>query len=390
MTRANHRLQSGARPRKLRIAVIAVIILAACVALFAGMYPRWAGAQTGPGLGVAESFAVLAGSTVTNTDTPTVVYGDLGVSPGTAVTGFPPGVVHGEVHENTAVAQDAQGGVTQAFGALDQPCAENLTGENLGNRTLTSGVYCYDTSAGMTGTLTLDGEGDENAVFIIKIGSTLTTASNSSVELIGNADACNVFWRVGSSATLGTTTSFAGNILAQESITLDTGTTIVGRALARTGAVTMDDNVVDASPCGAEAPTATPTSTPDPDATPTPTSTPVDDTPTPVGTPVDDTPTPVGTPVDDTPTPVGTPVDDTPTPVGTPVDDTPTPVGTPVDDTPTPVGTPVDDVTPTPAPPVTGSGTADGGPGSSLMISFGIIAMLAGAAGWLALPTRRR
>ena len=200
-------------------------------------------------LGTAQSFGVLGGSTVTNTG-PSVVQGDLGVSPGTAITGFPPGTVLGAIHDNDAVAAQAQADLTTAYNqAAGQPCDEDLTGQDLGGLTLTPGVYCFDTSAQLTGALTLDAEGNPDAVFVFQIGSTLTTASASSVNLINGASPCNVFWQVGSSATLGTDTDFVGTIMALTSITLNTGADINGRALARNGAVTMDTNDVNASNC---------------------------------------------------------------------------------------------------------------------------------------------
>jgi type VI secretion system secreted protein VgrG len=219
-------------------------------------------AQTAPTLGTAASFAVLGGSTVTNTG-PTTVSGDLGVSPGTAVTGFPPGTVtNGTIHAADAVAAQAQSAVTTAYNSLaGQPCppGNNFTGTDLGGRTLVPGVYCFSTSAQLTGTLTLDAQGDAGAVFIFQIGSTLTTASGSSVLLINGASPCNVFWQVGSSATLGTATSFVGNILALTSIALNTGANITsGRALARNGAVTMDTNTISTGACAAS-PAATAT-----------------------------------------------------------------------------------------------------------------------------------
>ena len=218
------------------------------------------GAQTAPGLGSAASFAVLGGQTVTNTG-PTTIFGDLGVSPGSAITGFPPGsVTGGATHAADAVALQAQSDVTTAYNALtSEPC----TGTNvaLSGATLTPGVYCYTSSAQLTGALTLDAQGNAAAVFIFKTVSELTTASNSSVSVINGGTACNVFWQVGSSATVGTTTQFVGNILALTSITLNTGATIVpGRALARNGEVTMDSNNITILGCpGAPAaPTATP------------------------------------------------------------------------------------------------------------------------------------
>lgn len=213
-------------------------------------------AQTAPSLGSANSFAVLAASTVTNTGT-TIVTGDLGLSPGTSVTGFPPGVIVSGTRQvaNTA-ALNAQNSLTTAYNDLgSQACTQDLTGQNLGGLTLTPGVYCFSTSAQLTGTLTLNAQGNSNAVFIFKMGSTLTTASNASVLVINSGQICNVFWRVGTSATLGTGTAFRGNILANESITLTTNANVTGRLLARTAAVTLDTNNVSVSNCaGVSAP----------------------------------------------------------------------------------------------------------------------------------------
>ncbi len=201
-------------------------------------------------LGTAQTFAVLGGSTVTNTGA-TTVYGNLGVDPGLAVTGFPPGLVAGgTIHTGDAVALQAQNDTTTAYNTLaGQALTADLTGQDLGGMTLTAGVYHFSSSAQLTGALTLDAQGDPNAVFIFQIGSTLTTASNSSVLVINGALDCNIFWQVGSSATLGTTTAFKGNILALTSITLNTGALVSGRALARNAAVTMDDNNVSILGC---------------------------------------------------------------------------------------------------------------------------------------------
>jgi hypothetical protein len=202
-------------------------------------------------LGTAQNFGVLGGSTVTNTGA-TTVNGNVGVSPGSAVTGFPPGVVvGGAIHSNDAVAMQAQNDLTTAYNNIaTTPCTVDLTGQNLGGLTLTPGVYCFSTSAQLTGALTLDALGNANALFLFKTGSTLTTASNSSVTVINNGgSSCNkVFWQVGSSATLGTGTSFTGDILALSSITLTTGSNTNGRTLARNGAVTLDTNNVNT--CG--------------------------------------------------------------------------------------------------------------------------------------------
>jgi hypothetical protein len=206
-------------------------------------------------LGTAQRFAVLADSTVTNTG-PSFIVGDVGVSPGTAVTGFPPGSVAvgkpgsgGTIHSADAIAAQARNDAITAFGILagePVPSANNLTGIDLGGLTLAPGVYRFNSSAQLTGTLTLDAGGNPNARFDFLIGSTLTTASGSVVNVINGGLADNVFWQVGSSATLGTTTSFEGNILALSNITLNTHASIAcGRALALTGAVTLDSNFID-------------------------------------------------------------------------------------------------------------------------------------------------
>lgn len=214
-------------------------------------------AQTAPSLGNAAPFAVLAGSTVTNTG-PTVISGNVGVSPGAAITGFPPGTLSaGSVsHAGNATAANAKASLGTAYNDLaGQTSTQNLTGQDLGLLApLVPGVYTFNAAAQLTGTLTLNGQGNASSVFIFQIGSTLTTASASSVVLTNGASACNVFWQVGSSATLGTTTNFAGNILAMASITLNNGARVAGRTLARTGAVTLDTNTVSAGGCGAATP----------------------------------------------------------------------------------------------------------------------------------------
>lgn len=197
-----------------------------------------------PPLGAAATFAVVGASTVTNTG-PTIVNGDLGLSPGTAVVGFPPGTVTGTIQIANAAALAAQNSITTAYNALaGQACDLDLTGTDLGGLTLTPGAYCFSSSAQLTGTLTLDGLGNPGAVWVFQIGSTLTTASGSRVVFINSGQGCGTFWQVGSSATLGTTTAFAGNVFALASITLTTGATNSGAVFARTGAVTLDSNVV--------------------------------------------------------------------------------------------------------------------------------------------------
>jgi hypothetical protein len=198
----------------------------------------------GPSLGRAAGFVVLGGSTVTNTGS-TAITGDLGVSgPGVSVTGFPPGTLaRGTQHVGDPAANQAQFDAQRAYGVLaGKPCTTPLTGQDLGGKTLAPGVYCFTSSAQLTGRLVLDGRGKgDNGVWIFQIASTLMTATNSSVMMRNGAHAGNVFWQVGSAATLGTGTAFAGNILAYSSITMNTASNLSGRALARE-AVTMDSN----------------------------------------------------------------------------------------------------------------------------------------------------
>jgi hypothetical protein len=233
-------------------ALTAVVIAAVVLA----MTPTNASAIATPvPLGTAGSFAVLAGSQVTNTG-PSSITGDLGVSPGTAIIGFPPGLVNGAQHSADAVALQAKSDLVTAYNnaAGQAPDVTYPTAPDpveLGGRTLDPGVYKAPISAGITGTLTLDAHGDPNAVWVFQIGSTLTTASGSNVSLVNGASPCNVYWKIGSSATLGTNSRFVGTIMAQASITVTTGTTIAGRALARTGAVTLDNNTIDRGTCAA-------------------------------------------------------------------------------------------------------------------------------------------
>jgi Ice-binding-like/PEP-CTERM motif len=201
-------------------------------------------------LGTAAAFGVLGASTVTNTG-PTTIVGDVGVDPGSSITGTGSITLTGSYHVTDGVAATAQADALTAYNtaALLAPTMV-LTGTDLGGLTLTPGVYFFSSSAQLTGTLTLNGEGNPNAVFVFQIGSTLTTASASDVDLINGASGANVFWQVGSSAALGTTTDLVGTIDANTSITLDTGANIAcGRAIALNGAVTMDSNTIGTGGC---------------------------------------------------------------------------------------------------------------------------------------------
>ncbi|MFD6183589.1 ice-binding family protein [Streptomyces goshikiensis] len=188
-------------------------------------------------------FAVLGGASVTNTG-PSTVTGDLGVSPGVSITGFPPGQVNGSIHNSDAAAVAAHANlITTYTDAVGQIPDASITGD-IGGQTLPPGVYNAASSIGLTGTLTLDAQGDRNADWIFQIGSTLTTATASHVLLINGATARNVIWMIGSSATLGTDTDFAGRVLAQTSITVNAGVTVNGQVLAIDGAVTLDTNSI--------------------------------------------------------------------------------------------------------------------------------------------------
>jgi hypothetical protein len=231
-----------------------VVLIALAMVFASGYAPSQVLAATALSLGAAESFGVLGAQAVTNTGS-SVITGDLGIWPkdASSISGFPPGSYTGALHAADGVAQQAQSDVTTAYNALaGQACNTDLTDQNLGGLILTPGVYCFDSSAQLTGVLVLNALGDADSVFIFQIGSTLTTASDSSVVVINEPPEglCNIYWQVGSSATLGTGTTFQGNILALDSITLNTGASLYGRALARNAAVTMDNNQITIPVCG--------------------------------------------------------------------------------------------------------------------------------------------
>lgn len=238
-------------------------------------------------LGTADGFAVLAGSGITNTGT-TVIAGDIGTYPTTTITGDDAGqandiVLTGSVRDDTVTASAKSGLLAAYDDAASQASTQAVTAD-LANptATLTPGVYTATSSMGLTGALTLDAQGNPDAIFVFQAGSTLTTAPYSSVVLVGQAQACNVYWQVGSSATLDTGTSFVGTILAKDSITLNTGASVQGRVLARDAAVTLDSNVITRPACSAPTPTPTPAPVVDepagtPDATPGGSTTPSGD-----------------------------------------------------------------------------------------------------------------
>ena len=198
-----------------------------------------------PNLGAAGEFVVLAASTVTNAG-PSVITGNLGLSPGISVTGFPPGVLMGTLHISDSTATQAQLDLTTAYNdAAGRTLGAIALAGNLGGMTLAPGLYKSTSSLEISsGDLTLDAQGDPSAVYIFEMGSTLVTTTGRKVILAGGAQAANIYWQVGSSATLGVSSVFKGNILALASITAATGASVEGRLLARTAAVTLDANVV--------------------------------------------------------------------------------------------------------------------------------------------------
>src|SRR6202041_371723 len=320
------------------------VVVAGAAALFLSTQPAFA--ATAPvGLGTAASFGVLAGSTVTNTG-PSVIGGNLGVYPGTAVTGFPPGAVTGTVYTATGpgtVAQGAQADLTVAYNAAAgrSPTANvpsTIGSAGIDKAKLVPGVYKASSSLEVSGALTLNAGGNPDAVWIFQAPSTLLTdPAGSSVVLTNGAQACNVFWQVGSSATLSTGIAFPGTILALTSITVNSGDTITGRALARNGAVTLDDDTINVPSCATSTgPTATPTGTA-PTGTPTgtgPTGTPTSTGPT--GTPTSTSPggsptrtSPGGSPTSTGPTAVA------PSPGPTPTSTSTSPTGAPTSTSPT-------------------------------------------------------
>ena len=232
--------------RHRRTKLIAISTLGLAAILLATSSPAFA--TTSIDLGSAATYAVIAGSTITNTG-PSVIHGDIGLSPGTSITGFPPGLASGTTNNGNSASLAAQTSSTAAYKVVATATpASTVAAGTLGGTILLPGDY-HNSTLSLNGTLTLNGNGDSNSIFIFQSDSTLITASSSRVLLENGAQACNVFWQFGSSATLGTTTNFSGTILALTSATLDTGATVDGRILAQTGAVTLDSNTVTVPTC---------------------------------------------------------------------------------------------------------------------------------------------
>jgi hypothetical protein len=338
-------------------------VVAGAVVIFIAIQPAVA-AVAPVGLGTAGSYAVLAGSTVTNTG-PSVISGDLGVSPGTAVTGFPPGTVNnGTINAADAAAAQAQADLTTAYGdAAGRVKSASIGGFIGGGQTLGPGVYNATSSLDVGGSLTLNAQGNADAVFIFQAGSTLGTDTGTTILLSNGAQACNVFWQVGSSATLFAGSTFVGTVLALTSITVQTGDVIMGRVLARNGAVTLDDDVITAPGCStspspspsgtrpAPSPTGTSPSPSPTGTTPTPTPTGTRPIPSPTGTSPSPSPTgtrPIPSPTGTSPIPSPTSTSPSPSPTGT--SPSPSPTGTSPSPSPTPTSKPRPKPKPAPVP----------------------------------------
>ena len=243
--------QSGARRAAWATSLFALFVFGMLLTLVSGAA---AAAQSVP-LGAADGFAVLAGSGFSNTG-PTIVRGDLGTYPTTTEVGTASVTITGTNHAGDAVTQGAKTDLATAYTTASGEGPTTAIAADLAGQTLTAGVYNSASSIGLSGALTLNGGGNPNAVFVFQAGSTLTTGSASTINLINGAQSCNVFWQVGSSATLGTGSTFRGTIIALTSITVTTGVTVDGRVLARNGAVTLDTDTISRPSCAAATTTA--------------------------------------------------------------------------------------------------------------------------------------
>jgi hypothetical protein len=264
--------------RRSRAAAIAGLSALFVVGLLLTLVSGAAAAASSVPLGTAGSFAVLAGAGITNTG-PTTVNGDLGTFPTTTISGAASITVTGTNHAGDSVTQGAKNDLTNGYTTAAGEGPTSPIAADLAGQTLTPGVYNSASSIGLSGALTLNGGGNPNAVFVFQAGSTLTTGSGSQINLINGAQSCNVFWQVGSSATLGTGSTFRGTILALTSITVTTGVTVDGRVLARNGAVTLDTDTITRPTCAVAATTAPATTAPATTTAPTAT-TPTATTPT--------------------------------------------------------------------------------------------------------------
>jgi Ice-binding-like len=253
--------ENGPRSKRVRRDATMVLGLVVVASLMALTLARASGAAaTAVPLGTAGSFAVLAGAGITNTG-PTTVGGDVGTFPTTSVSGAGSLTINGTNHAGDGVAQQAKTDLVTAYNTAAAQGPTNPIVADLGGQSLSPGVYNSASSIGLTGAVTLNGGGDPNAVFVFQAGSALTTASASSVVLTGGAQSCNVFWQIGSSATLGTGSTFRGTVIALQSITVTTGVTVDGRVLARNGAVTLDTDTITRSGCATPAATTAATTT---------------------------------------------------------------------------------------------------------------------------------
>jgi hypothetical protein len=257
MTRAQSRRASSVIATGLSVVMLAII------GSFVVLESRAVAAPVAVGLGTAGSFSVLAGAGITNTG-PSTVSGDIGTFPTSSITGLTSLTVSGTNHAGDSVTQGAKSDLTTAYTTAAGEGPTTAIAADLVGLTLQPGVYNSASAVGLSGVLTLDAAGDPNAVWVFQAGSTLITASGSRVVMLNGAQPCNVYWQVGSSATLGTDSTFTGTILALTSISLQTGATVDGRVLARNGSVTMDTNTITRSACSTatRAPTATATPAP--------------------------------------------------------------------------------------------------------------------------------
>ena len=268
---SNHKPRTGAREFRLRAAWSTALLPLFGAGLLLMLVGGASAAVTAVPLGTATSFAVLAGAGISNTG-PTTVNGDLGTFPTTTVAGSASITVNGANHGGDAVTQNAKNDLVTAYNTAAGEGPTNPVVADLGGQTLTPGVYNAASSMGLTGDLTLNAGGDPNAVFVFQAGSSLITASTSRVNLVNGAQSCNVFWQVGSSATLGTGSTFRGTLMALTSITVTTAVTVDGRVLARNGAVTLDTDTITRPACATTTATTTAATTTAAATTPTATT----------------------------------------------------------------------------------------------------------------------